>query len=163
MNYNPILYIIILVAAFIFYRQVTSMFKPIKGKGTRIIATLFLLSPGFTLIMNPKADVSPTAMAVALLIGFILSIPLILTTNYERRADGRIYVKKSLPFVILFILLFAIRWSIRGIIDMDPDSRMALFFISACGYLIPWKITSYFKFRVAYSSNSGIPTDNSAL
>jgi len=106
-----------------------------------------LLTPGWALITNPNAEASPTSVAVALLLGCILSIPLILTTGYERREDGRIYVKKSLAFVILFVLIFAMRWTIRGIIDMDLDSRMLLFFISACGYLIPWKIISFYKFR----------------
>lgn len=153
MNYNPIFIIIILVAALIFYRQVLSMFKPIRGKGTRIIITLFLLTPGSALIMNPNAEVTPIEVVVALLLGCILSIPLILTTGYERREDRMIYVKKSLAFVILFVLIFAIRWTIRGIIDMDSDSRMLLFFIAACGYLIPWKISSYYKFRKVYISN----------
>ncbi|MBS4201703.1 DUF1453 family protein [Bacillus sp. FJAT-49732] len=153
MNYNPILFIIILVAALIFYRQIISMFKPIKGKGTRIIATLFLLTPGYALIMNPNAEVTPTEVTVALLLGCVLSIPLIFTTGYERREDGRVYVKKSLAFVILFVLLFAMRWTIRGFIDMDSDSRMLLFFVTACGYLIPWKISSYIKFRKVYISN----------
>ncbi|MFJ8065683.1 CcdC protein domain-containing protein [Psychrobacillus sp. NPDC096426] len=153
MNYNPIFIIIILVAALIFYRQVVSMFKPIRGKGTRIIITLFLLTPGSALIMNPNAEVTSLEVAVALLLGCVLSIPLILTTGYERREDRMIYVKKSLAFVILFVLIFAIRWTIRGIIDMDSDSRMLLFFIAACGYLIPWKISSYYKFRKVYNSN----------
>jgi membrane protein CcdC involved in cytochrome C biogenesis len=153
MNYNPILIIIILVAAFIFYRQIISMFKPIKGKGTRILVTLFLLSPGWTLIMNPNAAVTPLEVAVALLFGCALSIPLILTTGYERRVDGGIYVKKSLTFIFLFLILFAIRWTLRGIIDMDSDSRMKLFFITACAYLIPWKIFSFYKFRRVYSMN----------
>ncbi|MBS4196664.1 CcdC protein domain-containing protein [Lederbergia citri] len=150
MNYSPILIIIILVAALIFYRQIISMFKPIKGKGTRIIATLFLLTPGYALIMNPNAEVTPTEITVALLLGCVFSIPLIFTTGYERREDGKIYVKKSLVFVVIFLLLFAMRWTIRGLINMDPDSRMLLFFVTACGYLIPWKLISYYKFRKVY-------------
>ncbi|MCR2822309.1 cytochrome c biogenesis protein CcdC [Lederbergia panacisoli] len=152
MNYSPILIIIILVAALIFYRQIISMFNPIKGKGTRIIATLFLLTPGYALIMNPNAEVTPTEITVALLVGCVFSAPLIFTTGYERREDGRIYVKKSLAFVVTFLLLFAIRWTIRGLIDMDSDSRMLLFFVTACGYLIPWKVSSYFRFRNVYIS-----------
>jgi membrane protein CcdC involved in cytochrome C biogenesis len=153
MNYNPILIIIILVAAFIFYRQIISMYKPIKGKGVRILVTLFLLTPGWSLIMNPNAEVAPLEVTVALLFGFLLSIPLILTTGYERREDGSIFVKKSLAFIFLFLTLFAIRWTLRGIIDMDSDSRMKLFFITACAYLIPWKVLSFYKFRKVYLMN----------
>lgn len=155
MNYSPILIIIILVAVLIFYRQIISMFKPIKGKGIRIIATLFLLTPGSILIMNPNAEATQTEITIALLIGLVFSVPLILTTGYERRADGNIYVKKSLAFIILFLLLFAIRWTLRGIIDMDSESRMMLFFITACAYLIPWKVSSYYKFRKVYLANRG--------
>ncbi|CAG9610138.1 CcdC protein domain-containing protein [Pseudoneobacillus rhizosphaerae] len=153
MNYNPILIIIIFVAAFIFYRQIISMYKPIKGKGVRILVTLFLLTPGWSLIMNPNAEVAPLEVTIALLFGFLLSIPLILTTGYERREDGSIYVKKSLAFIFLFLTLFAIRWTLRGIIDMDSDSRMKLFFITACAYLIPWKVLSFYKFRKVYLMN----------
>ncbi|MBS4219991.1 DUF1453 family protein [Bacillus sp. FJAT-49711] len=152
MDYSPILIMIILVAALIFYRQLISMFKPIRGKGTRIMATLFLLTPGYALITNPNADVTPIEVTVALLIGCVFSFPLIFTTGYERREDGGIYAKKSLAFVITFLLLFAIRWTIRGLMDMDADSRMLLFFVTACGYLIPWKLSSYFKFRRVYVS-----------
>ena len=73
MNYNPIIIIIILVAALIFYRQIISMFQPIRGKGTRIIITLFLLTPGSALIMNPNAEVTPIEVAVALLLGCYFS------------------------------------------------------------------------------------------
>lgn len=160
MNYSPILFIIILVAIFIFTRQIISMFKPIKGRGIRIIATLLLLTPGYALISNPNAEASTIEIAVALLLGCILSIPLILTTSYERRADGKIYVKKSWLFIIAFVFIFALRWTVRGFIDMDPDSRMMLFFISACGYLIPWKVSSFYKFRVIHSSNQKqLPND----
>ncbi|WP_442600113.1 CcdC protein domain-containing protein [Neobacillus sp. D3-1R] len=159
MNYNPILYIIILVAAFIFYRQVLTMYKPIKGKGIRIISTLFLLTPGYSLIMNPKASASSLEVAIAIVVGLIMSIPLIVTTDYERRIDGKIYVKKSMLFVILFVLLFALRWTVRGLLDMDSDTCMMLFFITACSYLLPWKLSSFYKFRKVYSSKSD--TNNS--
>jgi membrane protein CcdC involved in cytochrome C biogenesis len=163
MNYNPILIIIILVAALIFYRQISSMFQPIRGNGTRIIITLLLLTPGSSLILNPNAEVTPVEVAVALFLGCVISIPLILTTGYERRENGRIYVKKSLAFVILFILIFTVRWTIRGIIDMDSDSRMLLFFVTACGYIIPWKISSYYKFRKVYLSNRELQRNGSAF
>jgi membrane protein CcdC involved in cytochrome C biogenesis len=151
MNYNPILYIIVLVAAFIFYRQIVMMYKPIKGKGTRILITLLLLTPGYVLITNPNAVVTPIEMAIAVVLGFLFSLPLILTTDYERREDGMIYAKKSVKFIILFLVLFALRWTVRGILDMDSDSRMKLFFITACSYLIPWKLASFYKFRQVYS------------
>jgi membrane protein CcdC involved in cytochrome C biogenesis len=134
------------------------MYKPIKGKGTRILVTLFLLTPGWSLIMNPNASVTPIEIAVALLFECVFSIPLILTTGYERREDGRIYAKKSLSFIILFLLLFAIRWTFRGIIDMDSDSRMKLFFITACAYLIPWKVLSFYKFRKVFLMKLGVNT-----
>jgi membrane protein CcdC involved in cytochrome C biogenesis len=150
MNYNPILYIIVLVAAFIFYRQIIMMYKPIRGKGIRILITLLLLSPGYVLITNPNAVVTPAEMAISVVLGFLFSLPLILTTDYERREDGMIYAKKSVKFIILFLLLFALRWTVRGILDMDSDSRMKLFFITACSYLIPWKLVSFYKFRKVF-------------
>lgn len=145
-NYTPILIIVILIAALNFARQIYSMYRPIKGNGFRILATLFYLSPGAALFINPNAVLTPIEMVIAVAIGCMISIPLILATTYERRSDGNIYVKKSLAFVILFISFFGLRWVLRGMVDMDSDSRMLLFFISACSYLIPWKVVSFLKF-----------------
>lgn len=145
-NYTPVLIIVILIATLNFARQIYSMYRPIKGNGFRILASLFYLLPGAALFMNPNAVLTPIEVVIAMVIGCMISIPLILATMYERRSDGNIYVKKSLVFVILFITFFGLRWVLRGMIDMDSDSRMLLFFISACSYLIPWKVVSFLKF-----------------
>ncbi|MGB8954630.1 MAG: CcdC protein domain-containing protein [Tumebacillaceae bacterium] len=150
MGYNKLLLVIIAVTAFIFFRQVSNMYRPMRGNGTRIILTLILVIPGEQFIANPNAHATASQVFLAILIGAAMSLPLILTTHYEIRTDGQIYAKHSITFMMAFLAVFAFRWILRAFIDMDVESRMMLFFIVALAYLVPWKIVSFYKYRKVY-------------
>jgi membrane protein CcdC involved in cytochrome C biogenesis len=149
---NPSYYtILILVAALVIWRRTRGMFRPIKGNGVRLLVPLLFLLPSIGLILNPKVHVDAWEWLAAAGLGCLLSIPLIWTTNYERRADQQIYAVRNLGFFISFIAVLAIRFILRDYLSaIDKESLTALFLTVAIGYIVPWRIASYLKFRKLY-------------
>ncbi|HFJ9437855.1 TPA: CcdC family protein [Bacillus albus] len=142
------------IALLIFWRRYRSMYKPIKGTGLRILWPLLFLTPGVLWFFGP---VHPAILQVviAVSIGILLAAPLIVLTNYERRDDGNIYTKKSVAFLITFILLVILRYGSRQyIVDLDKQMIGLLFYVVAVSYIIPWRIACYIKFRKVWRENN---------
>lgn len=145
--------IALLVAALIMWRRARGMYRPIRGNGARLMLPLLFLVPSLFLIVNPKAHAPAWEWGAALAIGCLLSLPLILTTNFERREDQQIYAVKNLGFFIAFIGVIIIRFLIRDHLNgMDSETVAALFMVLLIGYVIPWRVVSFLKFRRLYSS-----------
>ena len=86
MNASSFYTIVIIVAALVLWRRTRAMYRPMKGNGTRLLlARLFLLLPSLPIILNPNVHVAVWWWICAAILGFLLSIPLIWTTNYELR------------------------------------------------------------------------------
>jgi membrane protein CcdC involved in cytochrome C biogenesis len=151
---SSLITVFLCVALLIFWRRYRSMYKPIKGKGKRILWPLLFLTPGILLFFGP---VHPAILQVgiAILIGIIFAVPLIVLTNYERREDGYIYTKKSAAFLITFIAFVILRYGSRQyIIDLDQQTIGLLFYVVAVSYIIPWRIACYIKFRKVWQENN---------
>ena len=95
--------IFLLVIGIVIFRRMRSMNRPIKNKGRRLLLPLFFLLPGLSLYATPIQLVS-WQIGVAAGIGLLLSIPLIILSGYEVRADGQIYAKKSIAFIATFLV-----------------------------------------------------------
>ncbi|QWH18082.1 cytochrome c biogenesis protein CcdC [Bacillus mycoides] len=151
---SSLITVFLCVALLIFWRRYRSMYKPIKGKGKRILWPLLFLTPGILLFFGP---VHPAILQVTIAasIGVIFAIPLIFLTNYERREDGNIYTKKSAAFLITFIGIIILRYSSRQyIVGLDPQIIGLLFYVVAVSYIIPWRIACYIKFRKVWRENN---------
>jgi membrane protein CcdC involved in cytochrome C biogenesis len=158
MNYQYLF--IILIIALVLWRRTRSFNKPVKGNGWRLLIPLVFVSIGLLNFMNPQVHLTTLEVVSALLLGFIMSIPLIITTNYEQREDGSIYPKKSHGFIIVLVGLVIIRLSLHHYITgIDPINLSVLFFTVAIGYLYPWRIISFIKFRKIYKSLKTTETD----
>jgi membrane protein CcdC involved in cytochrome C biogenesis len=149
MNSSSFYTIVILIAALVLWRRTRAMYHPIKGNGIRLILPVLYLMPlCFLVIANPKVHLAGWAWGCAFAFGFLLSIPLILTTNYELRSDHKIYAVKNNNFILLFLLVFIVRFILRDYFKwLGPDTEGALFVTVAFGYILPWRIVSYLKFR----------------
>jgi membrane protein CcdC involved in cytochrome C biogenesis len=91
---------------------------------------------------------------VSVIFGMILSAPLVYTTGYEIREDGKIYAKKSIGFVIALILVFIIRRLVNYFLpDIDALTLNALSIISLFVYVGLWRIISYTKFKKVYNTH----------
>lgn len=150
---------IVLIAALILWRRTRAMYRPIKGNGLRLLLpAVYVAAISIPIAAGPKVDAAAWEFVVAFLIGAVLSIPLILTTNYERREDGQIYAAKNRSFVIAFLAIFVVRFALRDYFAfIGPETEAALFVIVAAGYAVPWRIASYMKYRKLLAERIAAP------
>lgn len=148
MNGNSIYIIIFAIAALVLWRRTRSMYRPIRGSGIRLLIPILFMLPGASLIFNLNAGEPMWVYGAALGLGIVFSVPLIWTTNYEVREDNQIYSKKNWGFVAAFVGIVLIRFLLRQELSgMDPQEKLAVFMMVAFGYIIPWRIVSFIKFR----------------
>ncbi|RKP47880.1 cytochrome c biogenesis protein CcdC [Cohnella endophytica] len=153
MNGSNVYLMIAAIAALVLWRRTRSMFRPIRGSGIRLLIPLLFMLPGLSLVFNANVNEPAWTFGAAFGLGIVFSIPLILTTNYEVREDNLIYAKKNWGFFIAFLGFVIIRFILRlELSDMDPQGQMALFMTVAFGYLIPWRIVSFIKYRHVIAS-----------
>ncbi|EFM10491.1 protein of unknown function DUF1453 [Paenibacillus curdlanolyticus YK9] len=140
--------IIIIVAALVLFRTMRNFYRPMSGTGVRLLMPILFMLPGVYVIMNPKAHAPASEWLMAVVVGVLLSIPLILTTDYEVRSDNQIYAKRNRGLIISFLAVFVIRFALRNYIDgLEPETMSALFVLVAFSYVVPWRVASYLKFR----------------
>jgi membrane protein CcdC involved in cytochrome C biogenesis len=140
--------LVIVIAGLVFWRRTRAMVRPIQGSGIKIVLPILFLLPLVSLFAQIPVQVKIWEIGVAAVIGILLAIPLVMTTNYEVRQDGKIYAQKNKGFFIALIAVIAIRFLLRQFIaDMDPASLGLLFFTVAISYVVPWRIVSFIKFR----------------
>ncbi|MFF2879067.1 CcdC protein domain-containing protein [Gottfriedia sp. NPDC057991] len=156
MNVSSFYMIVIAVAALVLWRRTRAMYHPIKGSGIRLLLPiLYLLIPSIPIVLNPKAHAASWEWICALFFGIILSIPLIWMTNYELRSDQQIYATKNRSFIVVFIIIFIIRFVLRDYLKwLGNETEAALFMTVAIGYICPWRIVSFLKFRRIYSKRN---------
>ena len=156
MNGSAMYGMMILIIGLVFWRRTRAMVRPIQGSGIKILIPMLYMLPGISFFLNLHLQLKLWEIGVASLLGVLLSVPLILTTNYEVRQDGQIYAQKSKSFFIALIAVVAIRIVLRQYISgMDPAALSTLFFTVAFSYVVPWRIASFIKYRkVAQSSQA---------
>lgn len=155
MNGSSIYVVIALIAVLVLWRRTKSMYRPIRGNGTRLLIPLIFLLPALSMVLNPNVNVPAWEFGAAFGLGILFSIPLIWTTNYEVREDNLIYARKNWGFIAAFLGILIIRFVLRRELSgMDPQALMALFMTVAFGYLLPWRIASFIKFRRLLLSRS---------
>lgn len=156
LNGNGIYFVVIAIAALVLWRRTRSMYRPIRGSGIRLLLPMLALLPGLTLIFNPNVAEPAWAYGLAFSLGVALSLPLIWTTNFEVREDSLIYARKNWGFVVAFIGVVLIRLLLRQqLTNLDPQAKMALFMTVLSGYVIPWRVVSFIKFRRLLSTSAG--------
>jgi membrane protein CcdC involved in cytochrome C biogenesis len=142
--------IIIMIAGLVFWRRTRAMVRPIQGSGLEILLPILYLMPGVSAFLNLQLQLKIWEFGIASLIGVLLAVPLVLTTNYEIRQDGQIYAQKNKVFFIALIAVLVIRITLRQFISgLDPASLAMLFFTVAFSYVVPWRIVSFVKFKLA--------------
>lgn len=147
--------IMVMVLGLVFWRRTREMFRPIQGSGIKILLPILYLLPVLSLFSELPLQLKIWQMGAASLIGVLLAVPLVLTTNYEIRQDGQIYAQKNKTFFIALIAVVAIRIVARQYISgMDQASLTMLFFIVAFSYVVIWRIASFVKFRKVKQSQT---------
>ncbi|MDR4887477.1 DUF1453 family protein [Fredinandcohnia sp. QZ13] len=145
--------VLLIIFGLILWRRTRAMVRPIKGSGLRILLPLLYMSPAFSVVIQPSVHMTTMEIIVSVIFGIILSIPLIYTTGYEIREDGKIYAKKSIGFVIALIIVFVSRrLSDSFLPGIDALTLNALSIISLFVYVGLWRIISFMKFKKVYNS-----------
>ncbi|WEK54426.1 MAG: cytochrome c biogenesis protein CcdC [Candidatus Cohnella colombiensis] len=148
MNGSTFYVMIAAIAALVLWRRTRSMYRPIRGSGIRLLIPLLFMLPAVSLLFNPDVNEPAWSFGAALALGIVFSIPLIWTTNYEVREDKLIYAKKNWGFIVAFLGIVIFRFALRQeLSSIDPQGQMALFMMVAFGYIIPWRVVSFIKFR----------------
>ncbi|TLS36017.1 CcdC family protein [Pseudalkalibacillus caeni] len=157
MNVSAIYGIMILVVGLVLWRRTRAMYRPIQGSGIKILIPVLFLLPAISMFSELPLQLNLWEIGAASLTGIVLSIPLVLTSNFEIREDGKIYAQKNKTFVIALIAIVAIRIVARQYFSaLDPASVAVLFVTVAFSYIVPWRIASFLKFRkVKQSQASG--------
>jgi membrane protein CcdC involved in cytochrome C biogenesis len=145
---------ILVIFGLVLWRRTRAMVRPIKGSGLRILLPLLYMSPALGVVIQPSVHMTSIEIVVSVIFGIVLSVPLIYTTGYEIREDGKIYAKKSIGFVIALICVFIIRRLVNNFLPhIDALTLNALSIISLFVYIGLWRIISYTKFKKVYNSN----------
>lgn len=146
--------IFVVLFGLMLWRRTSAMRKPIKGKGYVMIWPLVFFLPGFLMFVNPQQPFQGNVWEIlgAIAFGGLLSIPMIITTQYEVREDGLIYPKQSKAFLFAIVGVVLVRLLAREYITgLDQLTLAALFYVMAVTYVLLWRITSFMKFRRAMS------------
>jgi membrane protein CcdC involved in cytochrome C biogenesis len=107
------------------------------------------MSTGFCMFFMP-AFRFPFAWALAaFLIGYlVLAYPLLRTTRLIRQQDT-IMMQRSSAFLVVILVLAAIRFLARGYFDtiLSAQQTAALFFVLAFGMILRWRFKMFLDFK----------------
>ncbi|MGA2538436.1 MAG: cytochrome c biogenesis protein CcdC [Terracidiphilus sp.] len=107
------------------------------------------MATGFCMFIAPAFRIPWAWAGIAFLVGAIaLAWPLLLTTRLIR-VDGAVMMKRSSAFVVVILVLAAIRFFARGYFDtlLTAPQTAALFFILAFGMIVIWRAKLLIDFR----------------
>jgi len=99
------------------------------------------MATGFSMFLVPAFRIPWAWAGLAFLTGAIaLAWPLLLTTRLERRGEA-IMMKRSSAFLIVLLVLAAIRFAARGFFDsiLTAEQTAGVFFILAFGMIVIWR------------------------
>jgi len=120
----------------------------------RIVIPPLGMATGFSMFFVPAFRIPLAWAGLAFLIGAAaLSLPLVLTTRLERRGDT-ITMKRSGAFLVVILVLAAVRFLARGYFDtiLTGGQTAGMFFILAFGMIICWRLKLLIDFRKLTSS-----------
>jgi membrane protein CcdC involved in cytochrome C biogenesis len=107
------------------------------------------MATGFCMFIVPAFRIPWLWALAAFLIGAIfLAWPLLRTSRLHREGET-IVMKRSSAFLIVIIVLAAVRFIARGYFNtiMSIEQTGGLFFILAFGMILRWRMSMYFEYR----------------
>ncbi|MCY9670697.1 cytochrome c biogenesis protein CcdC [Paenibacillus alginolyticus] len=155
MNSTVSMMISALIFFFILRGQLSGMRKPLKTSGVTLLLPILYISTSLMQLFDPSLHIREEQVIIALLIGMIVSIPLILTTNFEVRDNGNTFIKRNKTVFVLLIVIFALRFlAIATIKSIVPSTLSFMCNLITFGYIATWRIISFIKFRSVSSKQA---------
>jgi membrane protein CcdC involved in cytochrome C biogenesis len=107
------------------------------------------MATGFSMFVVPVFRFPWLWALAAFLIGaIVLAWPLLRTSRLHREGEV-IMMKRSSMFLVVIIVLAAVRFAARGYFDriMTVEQTGGLFFILAFGMILRWRLNMFFQYR----------------
>ena len=107
------------------------------------------MSTGFAMFVVPQMRIPFLWGVMAFLVGaLIFAVPLRYTSRLERDGDA-IVMRRSPAFLVILLVLVAIRFALRGYIDhiISPLQTGAVFFVLAFGMILRWRLEMLMEYR----------------
>jgi membrane protein CcdC involved in cytochrome C biogenesis len=107
------------------------------------------MATGFSMFAVPGFRIPWSWAALAFALGAVaLAWPLLLTTRLERRGNA-VMMKRSGAFLVVILVLAAIRFFARGYFDtiLTGEQTAGVFFILAFGMIVCWRAKLLIDFR----------------
>lgn len=117
------------------------------------------MATGFCMFFVPAFRIPWLWALAAFLIGAILlAWPLLATSRLHREGDV-VMMKRSSMFLIVIIVLAAVRFLARGYFDklLSVEQTGALFFVLAFGMILRWRASMLLEYR-SLTTQPAIPT-----
>lgn len=115
----------------------------------KIIIPPLGMATGFSMFVVPAFRVPWAWAALSFAIGAVaLAWPLLLTTRLERQGDA-VMMKRSSAFLVVILVLAAIRFAARGYFDtiLTGQQTAGIFFILAFGMIVIWRAKMLMDYR----------------
>jgi membrane protein CcdC involved in cytochrome C biogenesis len=107
------------------------------------------MATGFCMFFVPAFRFPWLWALIAFLIGaLLLAWPLLRTSRLHREGEV-IMMKRSSMFLVVIIVLAAVRFAARGYFDrmMTVEQTGGLFFVLAFGMILRWRLSMFFEYR----------------
>src|SRR5579863_6982525 len=107
------------------------------------------MATGFSMFVVPGFRIPWAWAGLAFAIGAVaLAWPLLLTTRLERQGNA-VMMKRSSAFLVVILILAAIRFAARGYFDtiLTGQQTAGVFFILAFGMIVVWRTKLLVDFR----------------
>ena len=107
------------------------------------------MATGFSMFLIPAFRIPWAWAGLAFAIGAVaLAWPLLLTTRLERQGES-IMMKRSSAFLVVILVLAAIRFAARGYFNtiLTGQQTAGVFFILAFGMIVIWRAKMLMDFR----------------
>jgi len=124
---------------------------PVSPKA--IIIPPVAMSTGFFMFIAPMTRVPFSWAFIALVLGaVVLAWPLLQSTRLEPR-DGVIYMKRSRAFMIILLVLLALRLALHDYIGhlISPLQTAAVFYLLAFGMIVRWRWAMFRQYEALAS------------
>ncbi|WP_310194527.1 CcdC protein domain-containing protein [Bacillus sp. 3255] len=138
---------------FILRGQWSGMRKPLGKSGAALLLPIVYISTSFMQLFDPSLHIREEQVILSLIVGMIISIPLIKTTNFEVHDNGETFIKRNHTVFVLLIAIFALRFiAIATIHAIEPSTLSFMCNLITFGYIAAWRVASFVKFRMVSSS-----------
>ncbi|AJC96274.1 DUF1453 domain-containing protein [Staphylococcus hyicus] len=134
------------MSAIVIFIRVKAQKYPVNTK--KIMLPPLFMATGALMYVVPYFRLTGLEILESVIVGFIFSSILILTSHFEVK-NHQIYLKKSKAFPIILVSLLIMRTLLKVYIgnSVHPGELAGMFFLLAFSMLLPWRLAMLLRYR----------------